>query len=156
MLKGWCCSVVRTNLGSLNKNHAGFRDFWLIVFTHSSKHFCSDLSSTIVFTLCLFATRLKPSDSANRPAALSCLRPVRSASVLIRCSQRLRAMLYSVACSSIWNYHSHCSVFKVRLPTLLRSDFSIQIPLGTEIRSQRPGGPKWTRTTDLTIISRVL
>ena len=39
---------------------------------------------------------------------------------------------------------------------LLRSDFSIQIPLGTEIRSYHAGGPKWTRTTDLTIISRVL
>ena len=30
----WCCSVVRTSFGSLNKNHAGFRVFWLIVFTH--------------------------------------------------------------------------------------------------------------------------
>ena len=56
-----------------------------------------------------------------------------------------------------WNYHSHCSVFKVRAPTFLRSDFSIQpIKLGTEIRSYQAGGPKWTRTTDLTIISRVL
>ena len=37
--QGWCCSVVRTLFGSLNKNHAGFRDFWLIVFTHYSKQF---------------------------------------------------------------------------------------------------------------------
>ena len=42
---------------------------------------------------------------------------------------------YSVACSSIWNHHSHCSVFKVRLPDLLRPDLSIQPQLSTEIRS---------------------
>ena len=30
---------------------------------------------------------------------------------------------YSVACSSIWNYHSHCSVFKVRLPTFVKVRF---------------------------------
>ena len=69
----------------------------------------------------------------------------------------------STICSTLllalpfWNYHSHCSVFKVRAPTFSKVRF--QYPthkLGTEIRSYQAGGPKWTRTTDLTIISRVL
>ena len=42
----------------------------------------------------------------------------------------------STICSTLllalpfWNYHSHCSVFKVRAPTFLRSDFSIQPTVG--------------------------
>ena len=56
-----------------------------------------------------------------------------------------------------WNLLSHCSVFKVRLPTFSKVRFQYPTPLlGTEIRSYQAGGPKWTRTTDLTIISRVL
>ena len=50
----------------------------------------------------------------------------------------------------------HCSVFKVQL-----SDFAIRFedPMLWVFKSNNKlsfGGPKWTRTTDLTIISRVL
>ena len=55
---------------------------------------------------------------------------------------------------------SHCSVFKVQFfQPLLKPDLKIQIPLGFEIQQQMLssfGGPKWARTTDLTIISRTL
>ena len=53
---------------------------------------------------------------------------------------------------------SHCSVFKVQFfQPLLKPDLKIQIPLGFEIQQQiLSGGPEWTRTTDLTIISRTL
>ena len=87
------------------KNHAGFRVFWLIVFTHLFPQF----------------------------ALLCCL------------------LFHSGIITS------HCSVFKVRAPTFVKVGFQYPtLQLGTEIRSYLAGGPKWTRTTDLTIISRVL
>ena len=66
-------------------------------------------------------------------------------------------LIYSVACSSILEL-SHCSVFKVRIPTFIkvRSQYSTS-QLSTEIQTYLVfGGPKWTRTIDLSIISRVL
>ena len=54
---------------------------------------------------------------------LNCLYPLTEQLPLLRLKFH-NQNLYSVACSSsIWNLQSHCSVFKVRLPTLLRSDF---------------------------------
>ena len=68
----------------------------------------------------------------------------------------------STICSTLllalpfWN-HLHIVQFsRCALQPSLRSDLSIQPQLSTEIRSYLAGGPKWTRTTDLTIISRVL
>ena len=49
---------------------------------------------------------------------------------------------------------SQCSVFKVHLElSLIEIFFSEDF---NQPSSQKNGGPKWTRTTDLTIISRVL
>ena len=50
---------------------------------------------------------------------------------------------------------SQCSVFKVHRELSLIETFN---PLKASINKlfQKNGGPKWTRTTDLTIISRVL
>ena len=52
---------------------------------------------------------------------------------------------------------SHCSVFKVQLPTA----FAVRFEDPTSVGSSNPaanllGGPEWARTTDLTIISRTL
>ena len=47
-------------------------------------------------------------------------------------------LLYSVACSSILESSSHCSVFKVRAPTFSKVRFQYPTPtLGTEIRSYK-------------------
>ena len=80
--------------GSLNKNHAGFRDFWLIVFTHLSRT---------------------------------------ASAVLIKVPQ-LKTLLLALPSGIIIHIvqFSRCA-----FQPLLRSDFSIQIPLGTEIRSHR-------------------
>ena len=53
---------------------------------------------------------------------------------------------------NIWNYHivqfSRCSFQPVKV--------RFQYPIPWILKSNLTGGPKWTRTTDLTIISRVL
>ena len=53
--------------------------------------------------------------------------------------------------------NSQCSVFKVHgwVP-FSRDSMKPQVPLGFQSISFWSGGPKWTRTIDLTIISRVL
>ena len=81
----------------------------------------------------------------------NCLLPISFKMCFHNCSSLLLALPF-------WNHHIHIVQFsRCALQPFLRSDFSIQLllKLGTEIRSY-PGGPKWTRTTDLTIISRVL
>ena len=81
--------------GSLNKNHAGFRDFWLHCFYPYSKQFPVQIKvSTISASTLLLAL---PSG------------------IIIHIVQ-----------------FSRCA-----FQPLLRSDFSIQIPLGTEIRSHK-------------------
>ena len=72
-----------------NKNHAGFRDFWLIVFTH--------------ITRTAFAILIKVST--------------------ISASTLLLALPSGIIIS-------HCSVFKVRLPTFVKVRFQHPNPFG--------------------------
>ena len=62
-------------------------------------------------------------------------------------------LITSVAC---FHFSSLCSVFKVHAP--VETGYKPSTPLKACIRLHPylSGGPKWTRTTDLTIISRVL
>ena len=62
---------------------------------------------------------------------------------------------FALCCLLRITFNLHCSVFKVQLQSLSRPDRNICYQV---LRSniERSGGPKWTRTTDLTIISRAL